>query len=291
MKWIDFEKPKSVDEAVKLLSGSSGNARAMAGGTDLIVMLRVGHPRVNPDVVVDVKSIPELNELSYDSDKGLTIGAAVECYKIYNDEDVKKHYPAILDSATLIGGTQIQGRASFGGNLCNAAPSGDAIPNLIAHRAVATIAGPNGTRQLPVEDVCTGPGQTSIGSDELLVSINLPSNGQDFGANYIRFIPRNEMDIAVAGAGVSVTVAGGKFTSGRVCLASVAPTPLFVKEAGDTLVGKPVGEEAIQDAANLAKEASKPISDMRGTAEYRKHLCEVLTRRALNTAVERAQGS
>ena len=291
MKWIDFEKPKSIDEAVKLLSESSGNARAMAGGTDLIVMLRVGHPRVNPDVVVDVKSIPELNELSYDSDKGLTIGAAVECYKIYNDEDVKKHYPAILDSATLIGGTQIQGRASFGGNLCNAAPSGDAIPNLIAHRAVATIAGPNGTRQLPVEEVCTGPGQTSIGSDELLVSINLPSNGEDFGANYIRFIPRNEMDIAVAGAGVSVTVADGKFTSGRVCLASVAPTPLFVKEAGDTLVGKPVGEEAIQVAANLAKEAAKPISDMRGTAEYRKHLCEVLTRRALNTAVERAQGS
>ncbi len=291
MKWIDFEKPKSVDEAVKLLSESSGNARAMAGGTDLIVMLRVGHPRVNPDVVVDIKSIPELNELSYSSDKGLTIGAAVECYKIYNDEDTKKHYPAVLDSATLIGGTQIQGRATFGGNLCNAAPSGDAIPNLIAHRAVATIAGPNGTRQIPVEEVCTGPGQTSIGSDELLVSINLPSNGQDFGANYIRFIPRNEMDIAVAGAGVSVTVAEGKFTSGRVCLASVAPTPLFVKEAGDALVGKPVGEDAIQGAANLAKEAAKPISDMRGTAEYRKHLCEVLTRRALNTAVERAKGN
>ena len=291
MKWIDFEKPKSVDEAVKLLSESSGNARAMAGGTDLIVMLRVGHPRVNPDVVVDIKSIPELNELSYSSDKGLTIGASVECYKIYNDEDTKKHYPAVLDSATLIGGTQIQGRATFGGNLCNAAPSGDAIPNLIAHRAVATIAGPNGTRQIPVEEVCTGPGQTSIGSDELLVSINLPSNGQDFGANYIRFIPRNEMDIAVAGAGVSVTVAEGKFTSGRVCLASVAPTPLFVKEAGDALVGKPVGEDAIQGAANLAKEAAKPISDMRGTAEYRKHLCEVLTRRALNTAVERAKGN
>jgi len=291
LKWIDFEKPKSVDEAVKLLSESSGNARAMAGGTDLIVMLRVGHPRVNPDVVVDIKSIPELNELSYSSDKGLTIGAAVECYKIYNDEDTKKHYPAVLDSATLIGGTQIQGRATFGGNLCNAAPSGDAIPNLIAHRAVATIAGPNGTRQIPVEEVCTGPGQTSIGSDELLVSINLPSNGQDFGANYIRFIPRNEMDIAVAGAGVSVTVAEGKFTSGRVCLASVAPTPLFVKEAGDALVGKPVGEDAIQGAANLAKEAAKPISDMRGTAEYRKHLCEVLTRRALNTAVERAKGN
>ena len=291
MKWIDFEKPNTVEDAVKLLSDSGGNARAMAGGTDLIVMLRVGHPRVNPDVVVDIKSIPELNELSYDANKGLTVGAAVECYKIYGDDNVNSHFSALNDSATLIGGTQIQGRASFGGNLCNAAPSGDSIPNMIAHRAVATITGPSGTREVPVEDICTGPGQTSIGSDELLISINFPSNGAGFGANYIRFIPRNEMDIAVAGVGASVTIEDGKFTSARVSLASVAPTPLLVEEAGEALVGQPVSEEAIQKAADLAKAAAKPISDMRGTADYRKHLCDVLTRRALTTAVERAQGA
>lgn len=291
MKWIDFEKPNTVEDAVKLLSDSGGTARAMAGGTDLIVMLRVGHPRVNPDVVVDIKSIPELNELSYDANKGLTVGAAVECYKIYGDDNVNSHFSALNDSATLIGGTQIQGRASFGGNLCNAAPSGDSIPNMIAHRAVATITGPSGTREVPVEDICTGPGQTSIGSDELLISINFPSNGPGFGANYIRFIPRNEMDIAVAGVGASVTIEDGKFTSARVSLASVAPTPLLVEEAGEALVGQPVSEEAIQKAADLAKAAAKPISDMRGTADYRKHLCDVLTRRALNTAVERAQGA
>ena len=291
MKWIDFEKPNTVEDAVKLLSDSGGNARAMAGGTDLIVMLRVGHPRVNPDVVVDIKSIPELNELSYDANKGLTVGAAVECYKIYGDDNVNSHFSALNDSATLIGGTQIQGRASFGGNLCNAAPSGDSIPNMIAHRAVATITGPSGTREVPVEDICTGPGQTSIGSDELLISINFPSNGAGFGANYIRFIPRNEMDIAVAGVGASVTIEDGKFTSARVSLASVAPTPLLVEEAGEALVGQPVSEGAIQKAADLAKAAAKPISDMRGTADYRKHLCDVLTRRALNTAVERAQGA
>ena len=131
MKWIDFEKPKTVEDAVKLLSDSGGNARPMAGGTDLIVQLRVGDPRVNADVVVDIKSIPELNELSYSSSKGLTIGAAVECYKIYGDANVNSHFSALNDSATLIGGTQIQGRASFGGNLCNAAPSGDSIPNMI----------------------------------------------------------------------------------------------------------------------------------------------------------------
>ncbi len=291
MKWIDFEKPNTVEDAVKLLSDSGGTARAMAGGTDLIVQLRAGHPRINPDVVVDIKSIPELNELSYDANKGLTVGAAVECYKIYGDDNVNSHFSALNDSATLIGGTQIQGRASFGGNLCNAAPSGDSIPNMIAHRAVATIAGPSGTREVPVEDICTGPGQSCIGSDELLVSINFPSNGAGFGANYIRFIPRNEMDIAVAGVGASVTIEDGKFTSARVSLASVAPTPLLVEEAGEALVGQTVSEGVIQKAADLAKAAAKPISDMRGTADYRKHLCDVLTRRALNTAVERAQGA
>ena len=291
MKWIDFEKPNTVEDAVKLLSDSGGTARAMAGGTDLIVQLRAGHPRINPDVVIDIKSIPELNELSYDANKGLTVGAAVECYKIYGDDNVNSHFSALNDSATLIGGTQIQGRASFGGNLCNAAPSGDSIPNMIAHRAVATIAGPSGTREVPVEDICTGPGQSCIGSDELLVSINFPSNGAGFGANYIRFIPRNEMDIAVAGVGASVTIEDGKFTSARVSLASVAPTPLLVEEAGEALVGQTVSEGVIQKAADLAKAAAKPISDMRGTADYRKHLCDVLTRRALNTAVERAQGA
>jgi CO/xanthine dehydrogenase FAD-binding subunit len=291
LKWIDYQNPSSVDEAVKILAGSGGKARALAGGTDLIVQLRVKDPRVDANTVVNVKGIPELNELSYSPSAGLTIGAAVPCYQIYNNDNVIKHYPALIDSASLIGGTQIQGRASLGGNLCNAAPSGDSIPNLVAHNATAKIIGPNGTREIPVEEVCTGPRQTSIAADELLISINFPSNNSGFGANYIRFIPRNEMDIAVAGAGVSVNIENGTFTAGRVCLASVAPTPILVEEAGQALVGQPVGDAAIQKAADAAKEAAKPISDMRGTAEYRKHLCEVLTRRALNTAVERAQGS
>ena len=289
LKWIDYENAKTVDEAVKILSQSGGKARPMAGGTDLIVQLRVKDPRVDADVVVNVKDIPELNELSY-SNNSLTIGAAVPLYKIYNDENVLKHFPALVDSASLIGGTQIQGRASLGGNLCNAAPSGDAIPNLVAHNGVATLVGPNGTREVAVEDVCTGPRQTCIEKDEVLVSISLPDPGEGFGANYIRFIPRNEMDIAVVGAGVSVNISGGKFTAAKISLASVAPTPISVPDGISALIGESVGDEPIQKAANAAKEAAKPISDMRGTAEYRKHLCEVLTRRALNTAVERAQG-
>lgn len=289
MKWVDYKKPESLDEAISLLTESNGTARPMAGGTDLLVQLRAGGGRVDADTIVDVKSIPELSEISYSENNGLTIGAAVECYKIYNDSNVKKHFPALIDSASLIGGTQIQGRASLGGNLCNAAPSGDAIPNLVVHNAIANIVGPSGAREVPVEEICVGPGRTSLASDELLVSINIPIGEPGFGANYIRFIPRNEMDIAVAGSGVSVNISDGKFTKAKVCLASVAPVPLLVTEAGDVLVGKNIGPEAIQQAANLAKEASKPISDMRGTADYRKHLCEVLTRRALTTAVQRAQ--
>ena len=289
MKWVDYQKPESLDEAISVLAESNGTARPMAGGTDLLVQLRAGGGRVDADTIVDVKSVPELNEISYSADKGLTIGAAVECYKIYNDSNVKKHFSALIDSASLIGGTQIQGRASLGGNLCNAAPSGDSIPNLVAHNAIASIVGPTGKREVSVEEICLGPGKTSLAADELLVSLNIPIGGPGFGANYIRFIPRNEMDIAVAGAGVSVNISAGKFTKAKVCLASVAPVPLLVSEAGDALVGKNVGPEAIQEAAALAKKAAKPISDMRGTADYRKHLCEVLTRRALTTAVQRAQ--
>ena len=161
---------------------------------------------------------------------------------------------------------------------------------MVAHNVVATVAGPNGTREIPVEDVCTGPRQTSIDSNELLVSLYFPNPGDGFGANYIRFIPRNEMDIAVAGAGVSVKISDGKFVDGRVCLASVAPKPILVEGSSKALIGQPVSDEAIQKAAEAARDAASPISDMRGTAEYRKHLCEVLTRRALNTAVERAGG-
>ena len=291
MKWIDYVRPESLEEAVNLLADAGGKARAMAGGTDLIVLLRTNAERVgSPDLVVDVKCIPELDELSYDDASGLTIGAAVECYRIYSDEGIAAYYPGLVDAASLIGGIQIQGRASIGGNLCNATPSADTIPALIAMGATANVTGPNGCRQVAVEDFCTGPSKTVLASDELLVSISIPAAKDNQGVRYIRFIPRNEMDIAVAGAGVSVEIEDGAFTSARVALASVAPTPLFVQEAGDSLAGKPVNDESIAEAARLASAAAKPITDMRGTAEYRTHLCEVLTRRALNTAVERAKG-
>ena len=195
-----------------------------------------------------------------------------------------------MDSASIIGGTQIQGRASIGGNLCNAAPSADAIPTLIALGATANVSGSTGERSVAIEDFCTGPGQNVLGADELLTSISIPAQGANSGARYQRFIPRNEMDIAVVGVGASVTLNNGSFESVRVSLASVAPPPLFVTEINDELAGKDVTDENIAKAGEIAKDAAKPISDMRGTADYRRHLCDVMTRRVLSDAITRARG-
>ncbi len=286
MKWFDYATPASVGEAVGLLTAHP-NARLLAGGTDLLVQLRAG--RKETDLVVDLKRIPELNAIEYDPGRGLSIGAAVPCYRIYRDQTVARAYPALVELASLIGGTQIQGRASLGGNLCNAAPSADSAPLLIALGATCRVAGALGTREIAVEDFCTGPSRTVLQAGELLVSLHLPPPPAHSGARYLRFIPRNEMDIAVAGAGVEVVLDDGKFRSARIALAAVAPTPLFVREAGEALAGQPVNEASIARAAEIARASAKPITDMRGTAEYRRHLCGVLTRRAIEAAVERAR--
>ena len=290
MEAIDFAKPNTVNEAVELMASKGDRARMLAGGTDLLVQMRAG--RRSLDLVVDAKSIPELNQITYDPQNGLTLGASVPCYQIYQNEAVANAYPGLIDCASLIGGIQIQGRASIGGNLCNAAPSGDSIPAVIALGGVARIAGPNGTREVPSEDFCTGPGRNVLQDGEILVSIHIPPPQAHSGANYLRFIPRNEMDIAVAGVGTSVVLdaSGQNFVSARISLASVAPTPVFCRDAGESLAGKPVSEAAIQEASEKAMADAVPINDMRGTIRQRIHLVGVLTRRTLNNAVERARG-
>lgn len=287
MKWFDYASPHSVREAVDLLAEAGDKGRVLAGGTDLIVQMRAG--RRQPDLVVDVKNIPALNELTYDPEDGLTIGAAVPCYRVYNNHAVAHAYPGLIDSATIIGGTQIQGRATLGGNLCNAAPSGDSLPVMIALQGVARVAGPSGNREIPIENFCTGPGSTVLQPGEVLVSLHFPAPVKSSGARYLRFTPRNEMDIAVAGVGVSVVLSNGNIQSARLALSAVAPTPLFVKAVGDAVAGKPANEATVEQAAQIARDAARPITDMRGTADYRRHLCGVLTRRALTTAIERAK--
>jgi len=261
----------------------------MAGGTDLLVKARANAWEL--DAVVDIKNIPELMTLTINGD-GLSIGAGVPCYQVYDNSEVADQYPGIIDGTSIIGGIQIQSRAGLGGNLCNAAPSGDGIPALIAHSAVAKIASVNGTREVAVEDFCTGPSRTALKAGELLVSIEVPKPAPNSGAAYTRFIPRNEMDIAVAGVGVFVQLdaSGQNFESARIALASVGPTPILASAAGDSLAGKPVNDETIAAAASLAKNAATPITDMRGTIEQRRQLVEVLTGRMIKQAVERARG-
>lgn len=296
MQAFEYVATQNVEEAVALLSSDSDGARVLAGGTDLLVQMREG--RLKPNLIVDIKPIPELNELAYDPVEGLRLGATVPCLRIYNDPAVAEAYPGLIDAVSLIGGVQIQGRATVGGNLGNASPAADTIPALIVHEAVCEIVGPDGRRQVPAEDFCTGPGQTVLEKGEFLVSLHLPPPRPRFGAHYVRFIPRNEMDIAVAGAGASVVLdeSGTTIQSARIALAAVAPTPLFVPEAGEALAGRQVSDQAsreavLNEAARIAQSAARPISDMRGTAAQRKHLSAVLTRRALRKAIERARNT
>ncbi len=288
MHAFDYVAAQTVEEAVSLLAEKGDAARVLAGGTDLIVQVREG--RRSPDLIVDVKKIPDTNVLSYDAQNGLTLGAAVPCHRIYGDAAIAAAYPGLVDAFSLVGGTQIQGRGSVGGNLCNSSPAADTIPALMAHNAVAVIAGPSGMREVAVEDFCTAPGRNVMGNGELLVSIKIPAPAAGFGACYLRFIPRNEMDIAVVGAGSSVVLSGDgqTITSARVALGAVGPTPILVDTSA--LAGQPASDAAIETAANASIAAASPISDMRGTVEQRRHLSGVLTRRTLQQAIARARG-
>lgn len=286
---FEYTVARTAEDAISLLNEQSVVARPLAGGTDILGQLRSGRRQVQR--LVDIKSIPEVSLLSFDPHQGLLLGAGVPCCQIYENELVSLRYPGLIDAVAMIGGIQIQGRASVGGNLCNAAPSADAIPPLITLGGICIIAGPNGRREIPIEEFCTAPGQTVLGRGELLISLRLPPPPSRSGSCYLRFIPRNEMDIAVAGSGASVVLdEGGKsFKSACVALASVASTPLLVPGVGDYLAGEEVSERVIEGAAEIASEEAKPISDMRGTAQQRKHLVRVLTRRALQRAINRAR--
>ena len=290
MQAFEYVSPASVEEAVTLLSGMNGEARPLAGGTDLLVQLRAERFRLGR--VVDVKAIPELNEVRLSLADGLTLGAAVPCYRIYEDAAIKAAYPALVDSVSILGGIGIQGRATVGGNLCNASPSGDSIPSLIVLGARCNIAGPDGRRQVSAEDFCLAPGQSRLEPGELLVSLHFPPPQPRSGSYYLRFIPRNEMDIAVVGAGAWLVLGddGETITDARLALAAVAPTPLYVEAARGVLVGTRGEDEAIDKAAEAAREAVRPITDMRGSEAQRRHLARILTRRALRGALRRAKG-
>lgn len=289
---IDFEfaAAHSVDEAVSLLAARGDRARILAGGTDILVQLREGQR--DADLVLDIKRIPELTKLERRKDGSLALGAAVTCTRLYGDPQLARPFAALIDSAHIIGGWQIQSRATIGGNLCNASPAADSIPALIVLDATAHIAGPQGTRKIQVAEFCTGPGKNVLGRGEFLVRLDLPSPAPHSGSAYLRFIPRNEMDIAVVGAGAWVTLdsAHKTVTAARIALGAVAPTPVVAADASAWLVGKPANDASFAEAGARARAVAKPISDRRGTADYRTHLVGVLVQRALAIAAARARG-
>ncbi|MGB0553244.1 MAG: FAD binding domain-containing protein [Alphaproteobacteria bacterium] len=283
-----FEAPDSVDAAVALLAAATGEARVLAGGTDLLVQLRAD--MIEPELIVDIKRIAETRTVA-EEDGGYRVGAAVASAELKEHASFSKTWPGVMYALDLIGSTQIQGRCTMAGNLCNASPAGDSVPAMVAAGAIARIAGPNGTRDVAVEEVPTGPGKTSLAKGEFIVSIFFPKKAANTGEAYLRFIPRTEMDIAVVGSGVCLTLDdSGTCTAARVILGAVGPTIINCAAAADALIGTKVDDAALEAAGAAASAAATPISDKRGTVEYRKKVAGVLTRRAATTALERAKG-
>lgn len=288
MTEIQFLAPATLDEAVGAYASAAGAARILAGGTDLLVQMRSGH--VRPGLIVDIKKIAELTSISESADSGYVVGAAVSGAALEKHPGFGRAWPGVLEALNLIGSTQVQGRASLGGNLCNGSPAGDSVPALFAAGAVVTLQGPDGRRDMAVEDVPAGPGSTNLAPDEIAVSFTLPPRPAGSGDAYLRMIPRTEMDIAVVGCGVSLTLEDGVCVSARVGLGAVAPTVLLVDAAAQALVGSRLEDEAIEAAAEACRAACNPIDDKRGTIAYRTSVAGVLLKRAAGIAADRARG-
>jgi carbon-monoxide dehydrogenase medium subunit len=290
MKGFEYIASTTLEEATAVLAEHGDGARILAGGTDILVQLREGQRAA--DVVLDIKKVPELTEVTFPDGGGLRLGAAVPFHRIWGDERIIDAYPALTDASRIVGGWQIQGRASVGGNLCNSSPAADTTPALIVEAAECHIAGPTGRRSVPAAEFCTGPGRNVLERGELLVSLEFPARVRGAGSRYVRFIPRNEMDIAVAGAGVWLELdePGDSIVGARIALAAVAPTAVEATEAAAWLLGRPATSASFERAGELARSVADPISDMRGPAEYRVHLVGVLVKRALAVAADRARG-
>ncbi len=288
MHAFEYLAPQSLTEAVRALASRSGATSLLAGGTDLIVAMRSGRRR--PASVVDVKHIPELTTIAVHADR-VDIGAAVSCRTLYAHPIVSQRFAALTESARCVGGIQIQGRASLGGNLCNASPSADVIPSLMVHGATAQVAGERGVRTVAVGDFCTAPGRTCLADGEILVRLCVPLPPARSGSMFLRFTPRNEMDIAVVNAAAYIELDDSdRFSTVRVAIGAVAPVPLLVREVTDSLGGQPATDATLREAAAICARAARPITDMRGTIEHRRQLVKVLVTRALTGALRRAKG-
>ena len=286
MRRFELAVPGSVDECLQILAKRGPDTKVVAGGTDLLPQLKNGV--LKPGWVVDLSAVAELRAISDAPDGGLRIGASVTARELELDARVRSRFPALAESAAMVGSVQVRNLATLGGNLCNAAPSADMAPPLLALDAEAVIAGPSGQRRVSMASFFLGVRRTVLAPGELLLEIVVPAPGAHSGGNYLRHTPRRELDIAVVGVASQVTLTGGKCTTARIALAAVAPVPLRATDAEQALVGQPLTPQQIERAAELASGAARPIDDHRGSIEFRNHLVRVLTRRTLTTALQRA---
>ena len=286
MSALRYEAPTSIDAATSLLTENLKTIKVLAGGTDVIVQMH--SERIEPELIVDIKNIPELKQIEKTVD-GFKFGAAISGKDLMLNEGFNKEWPGIMDGVRLIGSLQIRGRASVGGNLCNASPAADSVPPMIAAAAIANIVGPAGNRNVPVETIIVKPGQTSLTKGEIVVSFQLPNRPPRSGDAYLRFTPRTEMDIAVVGVAINLTLDDNEIcNSARVALGAVAPTPILDENAAETLIGTKLDEEALENLARAVQKSISPINDKRGTIEFREDVVGVLAKRVAEIAKTRA---
>jgi carbon-monoxide dehydrogenase medium subunit len=283
-----YESPSTSRDAAALLDSEPGSAFVLAGGTDLLVRMKLGH--IEPELLVDIKRIPAMNAISH-SAKGTRIGAAVSGAELAEHKAIARTWPGVVEATNLIGSDQIQSRCTMVGNLCNASPAADSVPALIAAGAKVVVVSRTGRRTVPVEKIVTGPGQTSLARGELIEAVILPARPARSGDAYLRFTPRTEMDIAVASAGVNLTLERGLVKTARVVLGAVAPTAVLVPAAARAILGTRLDNDALQQLAAACSAACDPIDDRRGTVDYRTKVAGVLARRAAKIAFQRAGGA
>jgi carbon-monoxide dehydrogenase medium subunit len=288
MSETQYLAPTTINEAVKAHSAAKGSARFLAGGTDLLVQIKSGIKK--PNLVIDIKKIVELNSIKEISENEFKVGSAVSGANLNRNKKFADLWPGVLEAFRLIGSEQIQGRASLGGNLCNGSPAGDSVPALVAAKCTVTITGPNGSKDIAIEKFHTGPGKTILENGEMLVSINFPKRNLNSADAYLRMTPRTEMDIAVVGCSVNITMDKGLCTDARVSLGAVAPTVLLIEEAAKIMIGTDLNADILDKVSKLCSDACNPINDKRGTIDYRTKVAGVLFKRAALIAIDRIKG-
>ena len=284
---MHYHTPASFEDASKIAAKATGVTRFLAGGTDVLVQLRADI--VTPDTLIDIKHIDGVRDITRNADGSWTIGVAVTGAEMTEHGDLGGDWPGVVEAMDLVGSTQIQGRATLTGNLCNGSPAADSVPAMIAAGASVTVSGPDGTREVAVGDIPTGPGRTSLAQGEVVTAVNIPPRGAGGGDAYLRFIPRTEMDIAVVGCAVNLVLDGDKIAQARVVLGAVAPTALLDQACADAIIGTTLDDAALEKLATAASAACNPITDKRGTIEFRTKVAGVLARRAAKIAYGRAQ--